>query len=124
MNKATVLKAIPTYPVMHISGVFCFLWDDPLFTFQSSIEEWELKDPEFIELRRQQRLLALEVMYLDIDRLKEELAAMKEIAARGVWTWKQLIDHVPADVRKRVLIEGQVNNMDPDFSFCKAIGME
>lgn len=106
---------------------FCFLWDDPVFNPAADLAaEMLLTDPvpQYIKLHREVRLLALEKLYSEVARLKQELAAMNEVTGRAVWTWKQLIDHVPADVRERVLIEGQVNAMDPDFSFCRAIGME
>lgn len=66
------------------------MWDDPLFTNSTWTGEWgpqnEVIDPEFIELRRECRLLAVEVMYMDLHRLQEELAGMREVAGRAVWT--------------------------------------
>jgi hypothetical protein len=110
---------------MLISDLFYFLWDDPLFTNSSSIEEWELKDPEFIELRRQARLLALETLYIRIHTLQRQLAREKEFhqeaEAREVWTINQFLKDVPPEQAQAILIDRKVNDMDPDFSFVKAI---
>jgi hypothetical protein len=105
--------------------IFYFLWDDPLFTHFSSIEEWELKDPEFIELRRQVRLLALEALYRKIEMLQQELAQEKqfhrEAQAREVWTINQFLKQIPSDRAEPILINRKVNDMDPDFSFERAL---
>jgi hypothetical protein len=101
------------------------LWDDPLFTSQSSIDDWELKDPEFVDLRRRLRLKALHSLYIKIDRLEAEIARRdewrQEADAREIWAVRQLLSHVPAEIGERLLVDLQVNDMDPDFSFCKAI---
>jgi hypothetical protein len=106
---------------------FCFLWDDPIFNPTAELDaEMVLTDPSsrYVRMHREVRLLALEKLHQETSRLKDELAGMREVAGRAVWTWKQLIAHVPFEVRESVLIQGEVNALDPDFSFCKAIGME
>jgi hypothetical protein len=105
--------------------IFYFLWDDPLFTYASSISEWELKDPELIELRRTLRLTALETLYIRIANLKRQLASEKqfhrEAQAREVWTINQLLKELPQEKAEPILINRKVNDMDPDFSFEEAI---
>src|SRR5438128_9035058 len=105
--------------------IFYFLWDDPLFTSASSIEEWELKDPEFIELRRETRLLALEALYRKIEMLQHDLAQEKqfhqEAQAREVWTINQFLKTLPREQAEPILINRKVNDMDPDFSFEAAL---
>jgi hypothetical protein len=97
---------------MPIWGIFYFLWDDPLFTYASSVDEWELKDPEFIELRRRHRLLALEVLYLEIACVKKRLTQEKHLHQ----------ETQAREVFEQILIERKVNEMDEDFSFVRAIG--
>lgn len=41
--------------------------------------------------------------------------------AKEVWLVEQLWEHVPREVRQRVLIDLEVNETDPDFSFYKAV---
>ena len=104
---------------------FYFLWDDPLFTNLSSLDEWQLKDPKFVELRREGRLLALEALYQRIQMLQHELAQEKRVSleaqAREVWTINQFLEETPGDKAESILINRQVNNMDPDFSFGAAL---
>jgi hypothetical protein len=106
-------------------GIFYFLWDDPLFTNLSSIEEWELKDPQFIELRRTMRLELLDWLYQKIEILQQQLAREKayrrEAEAREFWIAKQFLKLVPPDEAQRILIDRKVNIMDPDFSFEAAL---
>lgn len=108
--------------------IFYFLWDDPLFTNASSIEEWELKDPEFIELRRKLRLTHLDWLYAKIKILEQRLIREKELhrkdVAREFWTSTRLLNILEVTNPKEVLqilIDRKVNEMDPDFSFEKAI---
>lgn len=105
--------------------IFYFLWDDPLFTNASSIDEWELKDPESIELRREIRLLTIEALYRKIEMLQHDLAQEKqfhrEAQAREVWTINQFLRVLPHEEAEPVLINRKVNDMDPDFSFEAAL---
>ena len=104
---------------------FYFLWDDPLFTNASSIDEWELKDPEFIELRRETRLLAIEALYRKIEILQHDLAQEKQFHREGqcreVWTINQFLKALPREEAEPILINRKVNDMDPDFSFEAAL---
>jgi len=111
---------------MLIWGIFYFLWDDPLFCeLPFGVQDDELKDPEFIGLRRTIRLLALQNLYLEIRRLNQILArayeARKEADAREVWTINQFLKHVPAEIADQILIDRKVNEMDADFSFLKTL---
>jgi hypothetical protein len=99
--------------------VFCFLWDDPLFNPGAESAKEFLEDPEFVAFRRTERLLALEVLYLQMAALERSKKAWKETAARHFWTTHQLIEraHIPLEVLEAIKIEQEVNQMDPDFSF-------
>ena len=105
--------------------IFYFLWDDPLFTNASSIDEWELKDPEFIELRRETRLLAIEALCRKIEILQHDLAQEKQFHREGqcreVWTINQFLKALPREEAEPILINRKVNDMDPDFSFEAAL---
>jgi hypothetical protein len=100
-------------------GVFCFLWDDPLFNPEAESARGYLLDPEFINLRRQERLLALELLYIKIAALERSVKKWKETAGRHVWTVTQLVDraNISHEILEAVNIEQQVNMMDSDFSF-------
>jgi hypothetical protein len=111
---------VPTF------GVFCFLWDDPLFADWSDPEVWGPQDAvidrELIALRRGLRLRALELLYMKIHDLEKDRNEWKEEAARGVWMWKRVVSHVPPEVAEQAIIDGTVcKEMDPDFTFLKAI---
>ena len=106
---------------------FYFLWDDPLFldeTLTGDPKEY-VDDPEFIVLRRQMRLLALERLYIKIQNLEADLdrekAFHREAQAREAWTVIQFLKHVSSETAENVLIERKVNDMDRDFSFEQAI---
>jgi hypothetical protein len=106
---------------------FYFLWDDPLF-LDSTITgdpKQHVDDPEFIVLRREMRLLALERLYIKIETLSSELRSEKQLhreaQAREVWTINQFSKHVPADTAEQILIDRKVLGMDRDFSFERAI---
>jgi hypothetical protein len=104
--------------------IFYFLWDDPLFTYYSSIDESYLKDPEFIKVRREITLLALEALYRKIEMLQHDLAQEqfhREAQAREVWTINQFLKVLPRELAQPILINRKVNDMDPDFSFEAAL---
>lgn len=104
---------------------FYFLWDDPLFCDQLGSPKDYVEDTEFIEMRRQLRLLALEALYRKIETLKRKLDQEKqfhrEAQAREVWTINQFLTQVRSDRASSILIDRKVNDMDPDFSFEKAV---
>jgi hypothetical protein len=106
---------------MLIWGIFYFLWDDPLFTNQGSIEKADLMDPDSIEQRRELRLTALEILYLRIGELEKSLNDWKEAAGRHCWCVRQLLDRakISRTVLEDISIEQRVNMMDPDFSFAE-----
>src|SRR5213080_3810222 len=101
MTKQAVLEQYPSIPRDAELGDFYFLWDDPLFTNASSIDEWELKDPEFIELRRETRLLAIEALCRKIEILQHDLAQEKQFHREGqcreVWTINQFLKALPRE---------------------------
>jgi hypothetical protein len=111
---------------MLISGIFYFLSDDSLFNEDMRSATPALRsNSEFIELTRDLRLLALQDLFRTISTLKRELEREKqwhrEAQAREVWTINQFLKHVSPEQGQAVLIDRKVNDMDPDFSFVKAI---
>jgi hypothetical protein len=114
---------------MHAWRIFYFLWDDPLFNPTAEADKELLEDPESIELRRTLRLLTLELLYIQIQTLEKERAALKEGAAQMGWVCtqllKRLLEHgVPAEVGRQVLMDARViKHIDPEFNFAKAIGI-
>jgi hypothetical protein len=71
------------------------------------------------------RLTALETLYLRIKTLQRKLDREKqfhrEAQAREVFTINQFLQHVSSEQAEAILIDRQVNDMDADFSFEKAI---
>lgn len=68
------------------------------------------------------RLKALETLFAEIARLEDQTAWWKEEAAKAVWVWKKLIDHVPSEIADQVFIDVDVaKDLDPDFSFLEAV---
>ena len=105
---------------------FYFLWDDPLFTSRiGNSKDYIISDPEFVELRRKLRLTELETLYLRIKTLERKLDREKqyhrEAQAREAWTIDRFLGHVLPQQAEAILIDRQVNDIDPDFSFEKAI---
>lgn len=108
--------------------VFCFLWDDPVFNPGGAEAFLELGkiDPAWLaEKRRDMTLDTLNVLFRDIAALQERLDAWKERAARAMWVVERLRPHTAADIVEQVMIDVQVaKDIDPTFSFCKAIGLK
>ena len=110
---------------------FCFLWDDPLFN-PDAPNPWlgdNLDDEEFRRHRRTARLQALENLYIQIDNLKRQVIWRdqwrEEDDARESWTISRLLSLIEdRAAAKQVLIDREVNDMDPDFSFCTALGIK
>jgi hypothetical protein len=97
------------------------LWDDPLFN-STAPSPWlgsGLDDEEFRVLRREARLLALEILYIKLATLESSVKKWKEAAGRHAWVISQLLDRadIPREVLESINIEQEVNMMDPDFSF-------
>lgn len=111
---------------MLISEIFYYLWDDPVFNEDMRFATGALRsDPEFIDLQRKLRLLALEALYRKIKTLQTQLDQekqfLREAEAREVWTINRFLKHVSYEQGETILIDRKVNDMDPDFSFEKAI---
>lgn len=111
---------------MLISEIFYYLWDDPLFNEEMQCATPAFRShPEFIDLNRKTRLLGLQNLYRTISTLKRELEREKqwhrEAQAREIWTINQFLKHVSAEQAEAILIDRKINDMDPDFSFVKAI---
>src|SRR4051812_23554474 len=110
---------------MLIWEFFYFLWDDPLFRKVAGDPKDYISDPEFIEMRREARLLALEHLYLQIEMLQQRLRQEKQIRregeAREVWTINQFLEVVSDEHAERILINRKVNSMDQDFSFADVL---
>jgi len=104
---------------MPSSGVFCFLWDDPLFNPAADSAKKYLDDPEFIALRREERLLALELLYIKMAALERLTVKWEESAGRHCWALISVLERAEIDreILEAVQIEEEVNSMDPDFSF-------
>jgi len=99
--------------------VFCFLWDDPLFNPGADRAKLYFDDPEFIALRREERLLALEVLYIKLADAEKSAADWREAAGRHFWVLTKLRERVeiPREILESINVDQQVNMMDPDFSF-------
>ena len=97
------------------------MWDDPLFNPGAETAKKYLEDTEFIEFRRQERLHALELLYIKIAALEGSRRKWKEAVGRNVWVLTELLARadIPRAVLEAVNIEQQVNMMDPDFSFAE-----
>jgi len=93
------------------------LWDDPLFNSEIEINLESLTDPELLRLRRVARLLALETLYIELHNMKERVSRLEKAKARETWTIRQLLPHVPPEAVEQILIDRQVNEIDPDFKF-------
>ena len=102
-------------------GVFCFLWDDPLFNPGADSTKKYLDDPEFIALRREERLLALELLYIKMAAFESLAAKWKEAAGRHAWALTQVLERAPIgrEILEAVNIEQQENDIDPDFTFAE-----
>src|SRR5438046_2698431 len=108
------LGTSPPFQAMQSSEVFCFLWDDPLFNPNAESAKRYLEDPEFLTIRREERLLALEILYIKMSALEKSAQQWKETASRHFWVLRQLLDRVdiPRDLIEDINIEQQVNLMD------------
>ena len=84
-------------------GVFCFLWDDPLFNPGAESAKMYLEDSEFIEFRRQERLLALELIYIKMAALESLAAKWKEAAGRHCWALTQVIERAEVPFERRMV---------------------
>jgi len=78
-----------------------------------------------IKDRRSLTLKCLEALYTRISRLEQELAREKErhseACAREVWVTNEFVKRFPCEATQQILIDLQVNEMDHDFSFVRAI---
>jgi hypothetical protein len=111
------------------------LWDDPLFNPDEAEEFLAIGNTDPACLTTHRRRSTLDTLNRLFAALAERDATITKLTAsrdswknrsrennaRGVWVWRQLIDHVPEEVAERVIIELEVNRMDPDFSWAKAI---
>lgn len=80
-----------------------------------------------IESRRRLTLKCVEALYIRISHLEKDLAIEKEryreACAREIWAVNQFVRQFPCKETQSILVELQVNDMDEDFSFRKAIGV-
>ena len=51
----------------------------------------------------------------------EHLDAAQAFAIRQSWSRDKLRQHVPFEVYQKIAIEAAVNDMDPDFSYWRAV---
>jgi hypothetical protein len=100
--------------------VFYFLWGDPLFS--ESIQHLATYiDDELIQLRREEILEAVDGWFQIQAAQAKRIEELNEDVAREIWTWKQLLEHVPQEIKEKIGIERRINMMDPDFSFSKVV---
>lgn len=77
-------------------------------------------EPSAILLNRKLVLTALSALCLRSDQRREEIEQYRKMWAKEVWFAEQLWKHVPREAQKQILIDLEVNETDPDFSFYKA----
>jgi hypothetical protein len=77
--------------------------------------------------RRRLTLKCVEALYIRIAKLERDLAIEqqrhREACAREVWVVNEFVKRFPCDATQEILIDRQVNDMDENFSFKKAIGV-
>lgn len=74
-----------------------------------------------MELRRKLILTFIDSHYHTVKVLEEEIARLKKDASRETWTALKLLDRVSPEFGIKIITDRQVNDMDPDFSFDKAL---
>lgn len=111
--------------------VFCFLWDDPQFNPGPAEGFLEVgkDDPDWlIAKRREMTLDTLNLLFAKITTLETTLAKYrtqaKENRARCTWIFRKFAAHVPENVAEQIFVDIRVNDMDTDFSYRKALGLE
>jgi len=98
-----------------------FFERDPTLSDEPSY--WS-EDPEIYALIREARLLALEILFIKINKLTERLEKSEKNEYKLMFFNLNLIDALgESDPEKlaHLLVDQRVNAMDPDFSFQKAI---
>jgi len=94
-----------------------------------------IKYSDVAELHWELRIVKLATLYRTLIRYREDSEAarqafnalnedvkfLKEQTYKGIWVMQELGKHLPPEVLERVLVDAQVNSMDPDFSFEKAV---
>ena len=113
MTIEAVLRAYPDIDrSLDLPGI---LWPDPLFC-PNTKTYFSLPQP-VLDARRE---------YL-LRKLNHYGAALKEcdhtrqFAIRESW-WRNILrQHVPLEVYRKICIEAAVNDMDPDFSYWRAV---
>jgi hypothetical protein len=79
-----------------------------------------------IKSRRKLTLKCVEALYIRITHLEKDLAIEqerhREACAREVWVVNEFVKQFPCEATLQILVDLQVNDMDEDFSFRKAIG--
>lgn len=100
---------------------FIFLGADPELSYPFLTPA---DSPEAIALNRKLVLTLLQNLCLRFDKMRERADAYRLWWAEATWLFNQLWPHVPNEVRRQIMrqimIDQQVNETDPDFSFYKA----
>ncbi|HZU32081.1 MAG TPA: hypothetical protein VFB79_13270 [Candidatus Angelobacter sp.] len=96
---------------------FYFLGADPELSYDFLDPE---EYPDATEINRKLVLSCLSVICCLSQKRKLNAEGYRKLWALEVWWAEQLWPHVPKEVQKRLLIERDVNETDPDFYFFKA----
>ena len=97
---------------------FIFLGHDPLFATPQTLSP---ADPESIQLNRETVLTALDLIF-SVDKARlESIAFYRQAWAEALWLVRQLKAYLPKEPSNQVQVEYEVNRLDPDFSFYKAV---
>ena len=130
-----VLKAPPLIPDGLTLENFYFLSNNPVLNPDKNRDDQG--NPEQLErlesLEREEIRQLLKLWHGDILKLQECIAWLEKEEresdkywarrhARKHWHLVRIRDHVPAEVSVQALMDLQVNDMDPDFSYTKWYG--
>ncbi|HET6842990.1 MAG TPA: hypothetical protein VFK06_15150 [Candidatus Angelobacter sp.] len=81
--------------------------------------------PDAVELNRKLILTALSVLCLQSEKRRQTAEHYRQLWAKDYWFSEQLWKHVPRSERPQLIIDFEVNEMDPNFDFQKAaVGIE
>jgi hypothetical protein len=94
-------------------GVFCFLWDDPLFNPDAEeFLELAKEDPNWAAEQRTKATLGL---------MNSNWKMIEEERAKFWWLLHRVKNFLPPNVKLQLLADISVNKMDSDFSYIRAV---
>ena len=113
--------------IISCSGIFYFLWGDWLFSDEARQEQL----PSTIEDRDLRRDVILKAitdynerssgLLSDINKLRASQEEAQRLCLISLWEVLQLRQHVSEEILEQIRVDKQVNQLDPDFSFEKAV---